>query len=231
MPPSSKNGKLSWLFGRRQVLSWPHYVLPVFLIASLPKNSFSAHLLALSLSSLICSNTPFVLDLFPFFPCSCCSPLWIEITLTKHILTKWNGVEASQSFQTQLSQFLTVGQKVSKCFADSTCIHFGVKCVCTGHNFVILHWVCTTSRGGMNWVIECTSRRPKDILRPDIQQLELYMMKIQIRGKCFSITQSLSKWNGVRLWKSILDRSWVRALERMHQAPAYQYSSPESLTG
>ena len=67
MPPSSKNGKLSWLFGGRQVLRWPHYVVAVFLIASLSKNSFFAHLLALSLSRLICSNTSFVLDFSPPF--------------------------------------------------------------------------------------------------------------------------------------------------------------------
>ena len=40
--------------------------------------------------------------------------------------------------------------------------------------------------------------RPKDFPRPDNQQLKLYLMKIRVGSKCFSITQSSSKLNGTQ---------------------------------
>ena len=40
--------------------------------------------------------------------------------------------------------------------------------------------------------------RPKDFPRPDNQQLKLYLMKIWVGSKCFSITQSSSKSNSIQ---------------------------------
>ena len=66
MPPSSKNGKLSSVFGGEgeagaEVASLPRTSLPHCLL--LAQKLLLAHLLALSLSGLICSNTPLSLTL------------------------------------------------------------------------------------------------------------------------------------------------------------------------